>query len=325
MSRSLGIIMVIVSATLWGLSGTAAQRLFQVDGISPGWLVEVRMGLSGVALLAFTAIRQALLSRAAGAHGENRSANVWAIWRHPVDRWRVLVFGLLGLAVVQYTYFAAIRYGNAATATFLQYVGPSMVSAWIALRARRWPRARENAALLAALVGTFLLVTNGSVRSLTVPPAAVIWGLLAAVSLAFYTLYPGSLLRTWGPSVVVGWGMLAGALSFVPFVHPWDVREQHWSTTTVWLVLFVIFFGTLLAFTLFLGSLHLLSPAEASILASAEPLSAAIAAVLWLHVQLGPATLAGGACILATVLLLARKSSAEPAVAQGDFADPFAS
>ena len=45
-NRLKGIIMVIIGACLWGLSGTAAQQLFQYDNVSTEWLVTIRLLIS---------------------------------------------------------------------------------------------------------------------------------------------------------------------------------------------------------------------------------------------------------------------------------------
>ncbi len=50
-NRLKGIIMVIIGACLWGLSGTAAQQLFQYDNVSTEWLVTIRLLISGIILL----------------------------------------------------------------------------------------------------------------------------------------------------------------------------------------------------------------------------------------------------------------------------------
>ncbi len=53
----------------------------------------------------------------------------------------------------QYTYLAAIRYSNSATATVLQYMGQALILLWVCLRARKPARLHEpvSAALCAAL------------------------------------------------------------------------------------------------------------------------------------------------------------------------------
>ena len=47
-SRFKGIALVIFGATLWGISGTVAEFLFQKNSFTTEWLVVVRLLLSGI-------------------------------------------------------------------------------------------------------------------------------------------------------------------------------------------------------------------------------------------------------------------------------------
>ncbi len=283
--------MVLTGATLWGLSGTAAQQLFQWDGFTPTWLVTVRMGISGILLLAITWSRL-------GGHA------ISGPWREPTQLLRLWIFALLGLLGVQYSYMASIRLGNAATATFLQYLGPALIVLYVAVHSRRWPSRRELLALSLAVAGTFLLVTNGSIHAVVVPASAVVWGLVSAVTLAFYTLFPANMMRRYGTLPIIGWAMFLGGLVCSLAAPPWRVQGQHWTMGVLLLVGFVVIFGTLLAFYLYLASTRYISATEAGLAACVEPLSAAGASVLWLHTHLGIATLLGGLSILGTVVVL---------------------
>ena len=69
------------------------------------------------------------------------------------------------------------------------------------------------------------------------------------------------------------------------------------SSLNALFVLFVILFGTLIPFFLYLESLRYIRPTETSLLASAEPLTAAVAAVLWLKVPFGLPEWVGALCI----------------------------
>ncbi|VBB05125.1 Hypothetical protein LUCI_0332 [Lucifera butyrica] len=291
LSRYKGYIMVLIGATLWGLSGTVAQALFQYEGFHPQWLVVVRMVLSGLLLLLIASIKQ-------------NKCQVWAIWKNENDRFRLIIFSFIGMLGVQYTYFEAIQTGNAATATLLQYLGPAFIVLFLAVRFRRFPNFRELVAVSLALFGTFLLVTDGSVQKLTISTVAVAWGLGSAVSLAFYTLYPAGLLERWGSVVVVGWSMVVGGVGLSVINPLWQFQGQHWSLLSVLFVSFVVLFGTLIAFYLYIDSLRFITPTEASLLASAEPLSAALASVFWLHVSFGIFQVMGGLCIIGTVVIL---------------------
>ena len=57
-SRFKGIALVIFGATLWGVSGTVAEFLFQKNSFTTEWLVVVRLLLSGILLLSYGSIKR---------------------------------------------------------------------------------------------------------------------------------------------------------------------------------------------------------------------------------------------------------------------------
>ena len=298
MKRYKGIMMIIVGAALWGVSGIVAQLLFEKEGFRPGWLVTVRMMMSGLLLLLWIAARSG-------------PREIWQIWRHKEDRIRLIVFAVIGMVGVQYTYFVAVDRGDAATATLLQYLGPIFITVYVAWKCRRLPNRWELSALGLALIGAFLLITDGSLKGLTMPVDAFVWGIISALAAAFYTVYPVRLLARWNSAVIVGWSMVIGGAALSIFNPVWDVTGQSWSLVSASYVGFVVLFGTLVPFYLFIESLRHITATEASVLSSAEPLAAVILSCLWLHVAFGLFQGIGGVCIIATVTLLAVKKPEE--------------
>nr|WP_274596952.1 EamA family transporter [Clostridium beijerinckii] len=283
--------MVIIGAMLWGISGTAAQYLFQKKGFSPEWLVVIRLLSSGIILLLYTFMK-----------GEQ---NIWEVWKSKNDALSLIFFSVLGMLGVQYTYFAAIKYGNAATATILQYSSPVIITCYLAIRNKKIPKLKEIIAIGLAMLGTFFIITKGNIHSISISRLVLFWGIASAFAAAFYTLQPRLLLRKWGSILVVGWGMLIGGIAFSFIEQPWNCTGI-WSTNSILAIIFVVLFGTLIAFTCFLESLNYIKPTESSILSSAEPLSAAILSVLWLHEELGISQWIGTACIITTIIILSR-------------------
>ncbi|WP_456279730.1 DMT family transporter [Bacillus sp. K7] len=294
--RIYGFFMVIVGAAFWGLSGTAAQHLFETSDVSVEWLVTVRLLLSGVLLLMLICA------------GKNRRA-VWGIWKDQKSAIQLIVFGIAGMLGVQYTFLASIGTGNAAVATLLQYLAPVLIMLFLLVTRKNSFQLADMFALVLALGGTFLLLTNGNVNQLTVSSLSVIWGLLSAAALAFYTLYSSSLLEKWGSALVVGWGMLIGGIG-MSFIHPpWDVDMQGWTVSASLLVGFIVIFGTLLGFYMYLTSLKYLFPQEASMLGCTEPVAAVASSILWLGVSFGLYQALGAACILVMIFVLSQKKS----------------
>lgn len=288
-SRTKGLLLVIIGAMLWGISGTAAQYLFQKKGFSPEWLVVIRLLVSGIILLAYAVVRE--------------KQDIWKVWRSKHNCYSLIIFSIIGMLGVQYTYFAAIKHGNAATATILQYLSPVIITCYLAIRTKKVPSIRQSVAIIFAMLGTFLIITKGNIYTISISKLALFWGIGAAFTSAFYTLYPSELLAKWGSTLIVGWSMLIGGVAF-SFIHqPWNFVGQ-WSINSMFAVMFVVLFGTLVAFYCYLESLKYIQPTEASVLSSMEPLSAAVLSVLWLRVPLGKVEWVGIVSVIIAIIIL---------------------
>lgn len=292
--RIKGILLVIIGSMLWGISGTVAQYLFQQKGFSAEWLVVTRLLASGIILLIYTFVKG--------------NQNIFGIWRSKHNVISLILFSILGMLGSQYTYFAAIKYGNAATATILQYLSPVIITCYLAIRTKKFPTLQENLAIILAMLGTFFIITKGNIHSLSISKLALFWGINSAIAASIYTLQPRSLLKKWDSTLIVGWGMLIGGIAF-SFIHqPWDFTGQ-WTNLSILAVIFVVLFGTLIAFYCYLESLKYIQPTESSVLSSAEPLSAALLSVVWLHVPLGMWQWLGTVCIIITIIILSRSKN----------------
>ncbi|PTJ89205.1 EamA family transporter [Staphylococcus hyicus] len=288
--RWIGYLLVIIGASFWGVGGTVSQWLFQHAHLQVGWFVAVRLIISGVLLIAIAFITQ--------------GPKVFVICWDKRAAFQIVIYGVLGMLAVQFTFMSSISHGNAAVATLLQYLGPIFMIFYLVLTKVTTFGRKEAIAIILALVGSFLLLTNGHVSNLQVPKAAIIWGLLSAIALAFYTIYPVKLLARWGSLNVVGWAMLIGGIA-LSFIHPpWQVHLSSWTVETHILFWFAIIFGTMLAFWFYIDSLHYLYPHEAGLLGTIEPLMALLTSVVWLQIGFGYWQLAGVVCIIAMVVVL---------------------
>lgn len=287
--RGKGFASVIIGTMFWGLSGAVAQYLFTYLHVQPLWLVGVRLLGAGLLLLLYTAIR----------HG----AGVFSIWRNRHDALLLIVFAVCGMMPSQLTYFMAVSYGNAATATVLQFLGPLFIIIYLALASRQWPRRVDVVSIVVALVGTYLLVTHGRLTSLALAPAAVLWGVLAGVSQASYTLLPRKLLRRYDETQVVGWAMLIGGVPLWPVLGATGIPHFGWLGVAA--IAFIIVFGTLFAYLLYLRSLAYIPASTTGMLSAFEPLTATVTTVLFLGTKLAGAEIIGGVLILLTTVLQA--------------------
>lgn len=146
--RNKGLLMVCLGASMWGGSGVAGQYLLQDCGFSTEWLVVSRMLLADVIFLAADICLY--------------KESIFCVWADRQDAKEILLFSILGMLAVQYTYFACIKEGNAAAAAVLQYLMPIIIVGYTAITVRRFPQYLEILCAAMAVGGTILLVTHGS-------------------------------------------------------------------------------------------------------------------------------------------------------------------
>lgn len=301
--RLLGIGLAMFGACLWGVSGPASELLF-AQGVDVAWLISSKMLIAGVLtmLLALVKAPQAVL----------------APWRNRRDAGQMVIFILFGMITMQFIYFKAVAVGNAPTATILQYLAPVVILVLSAFMARTLPRRQDVLIIALAMFGTLMVVTKGHLTQLAIGPQALFWGLLAALAAAMYTMLPAGLLRRHSPLVVTAWAQLLGGLVMTAYRPLWQ-NPPHLDRTGIAAYAFVVLFGTLVAYLVYLASLQYISATAASLLDAFEPLGATVVSVLMFHLHLGGPELLGGALIIATVCLMAvagpKAPKVKPAVA----------
>jgi drug/metabolite transporter (DMT)-like permease len=288
-----GAALTLFAASLWGVSGSFAQFLFEQRSVDPEWLVTVRLLSAGALLTVFSLFQNPIATR-----------RLFTDARHFT---RLIFFAIFGMLAVQYTYFAAIHHSNAATATILQYLGPVFIAIYYSGVERRLPTRWEVVAIALALAGTFLLVTHGDPGTLQISREGLFWGLASALALAAYSIQPMKLLQEFPASAVIGWAMLIGGVG-IAAIHPPTSVSGQWDTQAIAFFIFIVLLGTLIAFYAYLTAVRMIGATKASVLACAEPLSAVITGVLWLGTPFTTTDWAGTALILMTIIVLTVKA-----------------
>ena len=263
-TRRLWTFLAAMAAVMWGISGLFAKGLFNISSkITPMWLTQIRLIVSGIVLL----ILAAILKQKPVATLKNRH-----------DAWVILAYGIFGLLPVQLFYFMCIQVANASIATILQFIGPFFVLGYLALTHKQVMRRLDILAAICAFIGVFLLSTHGQFNHLAITPVALFWGLLSAVGEATYTLIPVNIVKRVSSMVVTGWGMLFAGISLV-IIHPQfqaiPNKPAVWFYTGA-----VIVIGTIIPFQIMANALRYVVPSTASLLDAFEPFSATVGSVI---------------------------------------------
>ena len=286
----IGIILTLLGATLWGVSGTSVQFIGNFRNMNLEWLLTMRLITAGLLTVLYGWIRQG-----------NAIFNVFRNWR---DTLGLIIFGVFGMALCQYTYFRSIVIAGAGIATVLQYLAPSMIIIYLLMRYGKRPSTGEIISVILALVGTICLMGNNGFSFESFRSDVLFWGLLSAVGVAVYSVSPVRLLATYGTIPIVGFGMLLSGLVAAALFQ----QSHSYAIWDVWTVVGcfnVVFLGTIVSFNAYLEGVKRIGAVPGSILSSIEPISAAFFGWALLGNQFNWVGILGMAMIIATVIIIA--------------------
>lgn len=286
-----GTIVTIAGGILWGVSGVCGQYMFQNKGVTAPWLVSVRLVVAGLLMLCYYFLTD--------------REQTLAIWKSKRDRRDVIIYGLLGMLPCQYAYFQTIEWSNAGTATVIQYLGPALIVIWVCFRTKRMPTLQEITGVILAVIGVFLIATHGNPTSLALSGRALLMGLASAVSVAIYTLEPARLQKKYDTPLILAWGMTIGGVALTLISRPWTAKGIQADTEMFAALAFVIVFGTMAGFSLYMTGVKLIGSVKASLYACVEPVSSMILTVLWMKVNFTTPDLIGTLLVIATIIILA--------------------
>ena len=283
-----GVALVLLSAVGFGLMAVFAKEAYR-SGVSVPSLLALRFAIAAGTFWAIVAVRRRGLAPA--SDGSSR---------------RLTLIGLalgLGYAAQAAGYFGALTRIDASLTSLLLYVYPALVFAGAVALGRERPDQRR----VLATGGVALVLAGGGAGGLD--GLGVALGLFAAVSYAGYILVTdsvvgafdpfrlGALVTTGAAGAMWTYGLLSGGLDFSFAASGW-----------LWIVALSLIstVGAVGAFTLGLARV---GPSTASIVSTIEPVVTVGLVMAVFGERLAPVQLAGGALVLAAVILLQLRGS----------------
>ena len=293
---AVGYAMIISAALLFALNGTVSKVVLQ-SGVSSLELTQFRATAAFLGfglILAFTRRESLRLTRRELPY--------------------LVVFGIAGVALVQWLYFVSIERLPIGIALLLEYLGPILIAIWAWAVFKEPIRRRIWAALVLALTGLSLVV--GVWGGLSLDGLGVAAALSAAVFYAVYVLMAEHAVKWRDPASLTCFGFLFAAIFWAAVQPLWrfpaarlddDVsllgHLERFSLPVWLLLLYVVVAGTMVTFLLVAAALRHISATRVGIVAMLEPVAASGVAFLWLGESFGASQLVGGAIVLAAILL----------------------
>lgn len=271
--------LVLAAAVLWALLGVFSQRLLSA-GVPATEVAFWRATLATPLFVAHAARSRSLRVR-------------------PRDLPGLAGFALVGVTLFYASLNLAIDAGGVSLAFVLLYTAPAFV-ALLAAALLGEPLTKGKGTLVALSVAGVAMVSAGGGAGVTPTPAAVAWGLTAGLSYSSYYLFGKWVLRRYAPATVFAYVMPVGAVGLLPLVR----FEALGAGGGAWLDLVLMaVLSTYLAYFVYYSGLRTVEASRAVLVATLEPLLAAVLAAVLFGERLGALGVVGGALVLVAATL----------------------
>ena len=292
----LGYVMVATAATLFAINGSV-MKVTLGSALTPVELVQIRQTCAAVLFLAFLVVI---------APGRLRVG-----FRELLV---LVAFGLLCIALQQWLYLVAIENVPIGVALLIVFTAPVFVALFARFVYREQIRRRVWLALVLCVTGLALVVEIWAGVAFSTVGVTAAFG--SALILTAYYLIAEHERKHRDAASLTFYGFLFAALLWAVvqplWDFPWDVLDDRVSlqgnlsdySAPIWLLVgFIVLIGTMVTFSLLVGSLRHISATRASIVATLEPVVATVIAWAWLGETFGATQLVGGAIVIAGILV----------------------
>lgn len=276
---------ILLAAALWGVIGLW-NRSLMAAGLSPTTIVLVRNFGGCVLLAAVFAVKDRSVFRVKKEHLK-------------------YFFGTGVASVVLFTccYFTCQKLCSLAVASILLYTAPAFVVVLSALLWREPVTRRKLLALVLTLAGC-ACVCGVFAGGLTVTPAGVLLGLGAGFFYALYSIFGRYALVHYDSMTVTVWTFLFAGPASLVLVKPAELAAVFSHGENWLLAAGLVVFSTVLPYLLYTRGLAGVESGRASIMASLEPVVAALVGVAVFAEPMTGLTAAGIVLVLSGVVIL---------------------
>ena len=304
-----GIILVLLAAFFWGLSGVLGQFLFQNYSLDAFAVTAARVFLAGAIMISISLYKNKEKSLALFEKKENIIT--------------LIKFAIFGLLPGQLAFLMVVEYSNAGIGTLFQYSAVIFIMIYVCLIERKRPTSTELVALFLVLTGVFLLATRGNLSALYLSPKVLFLGLLSALGSATTNILPRELIKKYEIKMVLGSAMFFNGLGI--FIYESTQKNSGFvDFYAVLTILAIVLIGTVIAFDLYMQGLSVIGPSKASMLCSIEPVLATILAAFWLDTVFMLVDIVGMVLILLAVIIISYKALKQEKLARKNLRDKIA-
>lgn len=288
-------LLILLAGVGWGLLGLFFNLLAGA-GLSPLQVSFMRMGGGWIFLALYLGLFRRELFKV-------RS------WKY------LLLFFAIGAGSLNFLnifLFNTMRVSSVAVATVLMYTAPIFVFGMSVLFFKERITRRKAISLLLSVLGCALVSGVIGAEDNRLSLLAFSLGMATSISYASYSILGRFAVEKYSPLTTTFYSFFFCALATAPFAELGILATIPFSWTYALAVLGIAFFGAALPYVFYSIALQYVYPSHAAVLATVEPLVAALISFFILNEQLGVWQILGIGCILSGVALLSLTPSKVP-------------
>lgn len=285
----IGCMFALLGGAAYAVGGSCGQALYLYNGMEAGWLVPVRMLISGFLMLSFCSLKK---------------QNIFAPFKRRHYLIDLIIFALIGTTLSQLGFYASVQYSNVAFATVFAYASAVFVLIYEAFHYKRLPYKEEVASIILVIFGIFVLCTHCDLSKLAVPPIAFLCSFIGALGWSCYTVQPVRLLNRYPLFMVIGWGQIIAGIVCGLIFRPWHYDTIIYNSNLFLFMSGVIGIGTIVSFSTFLYGVKLVGGVVSNVLCAIEPVISVFICLYALNIPLTGYDVAGMTIVVMAIVIL---------------------
>ncbi|MGE7923043.1 DMT family transporter [Viridibacillus arvi] len=239
---------------------------------------------------------------------------LWSITFRDVRNYRLskkdflilVIAGLIGITLNQWSFYASLQYSEPVKAALILALSPIMTAILSVVFFKERKKKVFWFGSLAALLGVWLVITNGSFVTIHFGKGELLIT-LTMLSFSIFLIFVQQLSKSMPPGVITFYSNIFGLIGLLPFVQ-WKYMEQALTVPlSYWLLLIVtaiIMHG--LCTYLWNNSIQKVGASNASLLMNLEPFIAMVVGLIVLGTPIDLFQLLGGIVIVCGVTISLR-------------------
>ena len=285
MKKHLAQIYILIAGIAWGMIGLFTRSLYYF-GFTPRTIVLTRLSGSLIVLTVLFLIA-------------DRS-----VFRIKLRHFPYFIgTGVISVVMFSLLYFICQQQSSLATAGILLYTAPAFVMVMSAVIWHDKITAKKLIALAVTFTGC-IFVSGILSGSLSISTVALATGLGSAFFYALYSIFGRFALEKYSSFTVTYYTFLCGAAASVFIVTSEEIESIVVSSSIILPIICLIVISTVLPFLMYTKGLSQIESGKASILASVEPVAAALTGIIAFGEPVTISVIAGLVCILVAIYIL---------------------